>query len=183
MRSGLTAARIFADRLDNRVHLSYTLTMNTNLEIKVAARNLVNTLVNENVATIRAALAHFVGQKVILATGGFSAKFAKAIAVLNLPCTPAAHIWITSSGGYTVAAKFRVSVTDGSTFYAEETVYLFDIEHGTLKVCAGYDARKPLRTDFDAAQIRVARDVVKQKRSELQAAENALCFFGEHDNH
>lgn len=156
----------------------------TRLENKITARNKVNALARLLTPSIRTALAPFVGQKIILASGGFASKFAKAVGALALPSSTSAHCYISSGHGYSVTANFRVSVSnEAGTSYGEVTVYLFDLSNGVLVQNDAYLTHTDhLHTDFTAASILRAREEVKAARSALQAAESALCHFGEHDN-
>lgn len=157
----------------------------TKLETKIKARNLVNALAKTWAPDIRKALSPFVRQKIMLAGGGFSSKFCKAIAAIGLPSENWQHIYISSGRGHSVTAQFRVSVTnEAGTFYGEVTVYLFDLENGVLVQNDNYVAHTDhLRVDFTADAIKAAREHLKAARTAFQSAESALCYFGEHDNH
>lgn len=152
------------------------------IETKVSARNWVNRIAREYTAECRLALSPFVGQKILLASGGNSAKFTKACAALKLP----ALCYISTGHGYAVTANYRTAVTDDAgTFYAEATLYLFDINQAGVMVsnanylnhvdCDHY------RTDFTAADILAARAAVADAKTALHTAERALCSFGEND--
>lgn len=158
--------------------------MNNRLENKIKSRNLVNALARTWAPTIRAAFAPFEGQKIILATGGFSAKFQKAIAALGLPSVNWQQCYISSGHGYSLTANFRTMVSnEAGTSYGEVTVYLFDLNNGVMVENAAYTSHiYSLRTDFDAAGILAARAAVKSARAALSTAESALAGFGEYDN-
>lgn len=158
--------------------------MNNRLENKIKSRNLVNALARTWAPTIRAAFAPFVGQKIVLATGGFSAKFLKAVTALGLPSENWQHCYISSGHGYSLTANFRVMVSnEASTSYGEVTVYLFDLSDGVVVRNDNYATHADaLRVDFTSAGIIAARDAVKRARTVLSGAESALAGFGEYDN-
>ena len=152
------------------------------IETKVAARNEVNTIARAYTAKCRLALAPFIGKKILLSSGGNSAKFTAAAGALNLPIS----CYISTGHGYSVTANFRVAKTsDAGTFYAEATLYLFDIDRaGVMVANPAYDSHVDAdhyRTDFDAESIVYARGAVAAARAALQIAERNLCSFGEND--
>lgn len=154
----------------------------TPLETKVAARNKVNAIALAYTAKCRLALAPLVGQQIILASGQNSAKFRKIHDSLVLPDA----CQISTGRGYSVTANFKVcKTTEAGTFYAEATLYLYDIENGVMTANDAYlnhiDSDH-YRTNFSAKEIVLAREDVTAARKFLQAAEGALYGFGEHDN-
>lgn len=155
----------------------------TKLETKVAARNEVNTIARALTAKWRLALAPLVGQKILLGYGGNSAKFNKVCGAIEKPI----NCYISTGHGYSVTANFRVAkTTDAGTFYAEATLYLFDIDRAGVMVqndaYLNHVDSEHYRTDFNASEIFHARTTVAAARAVFQDAERALCSFGEHDN-
>lgn len=152
----------------------------TKLETRVAARNSVNAIARAYTAKVRLALAPLVGQKILLASGGNSAKFCKAV-----PSLPV-HCYVSTGHGYSVNAVYRVAKTsDAGTFYAEASLCLFDIDPSGVMVqndnyLSHVDADH-YRTDFDAESITYARGAVAAARAALHIAERNLCSFGEND--
>lgn len=153
------------------------------LENKITARNRVNAAAKLYAPKIREALFSFVGQKIILASGGFAHRFAKAVAALGLPSDSRTHIYISSGAGYALTVNIRVTVIDDGCAYGEVTVYLFDLKNGVLVQNDHYATHADaLRVDYTAAGIVAARERVKWARTVLQEAEMALSGFGEYDN-
>lgn len=150
------------------------------IETKVAARNEVNTLARALTAKCRLALNPLVGQKILLSSGGNSAKFSKAAHSIALPSS----CYISTGHGYAVTANFRVAKTsEAGTFYAEATLYLFDINQAGVMVQndAYLNHIDSYRTDYTPNAIMDARAAVAVARKALQNAENDLCYFGEND--
>lgn len=152
------------------------------LETKVAARNEVNAIARTFTAKCRLALAPLVGQKILLSSGLNSAKFSKAAVSVGLPD----FCYFSTGHGYSVTANFRVAKTsDAGTFYAEATLYLYDINQSGVMVAnnayLNHIDSEHYRTDFSAAKIVEARKTVEAARAVFQSAERALCSFGEND--
>ena len=159
---------------------------NTALEAKVAARNQVNALANQLSPSILEALKPFIGTKCFNLGAAMSQKLRKALP--ELPNTVEASAYYTTGHGYSLAVVFKTSTMYPGRFgdhcvasYAEETVYLVDIE---LKSMARklYDF-EPRRTDYTANEVLAARAELKTAKDAVSRAQSKLYHFGEHDNH
>jgi hypothetical protein len=159
---------------------------NTRLQAKVEARNLANAAALEYGPRIIAALAPFLGQSVLLQTGGKTAKLQKALDALNLPdsCPVNGQLQvIIRAERYWFRAEFRTCVGhDKGCVYETQTVNLGDIDGKTLTKLAEPPTSAYCRTNYSAEEIAAARAAVKSVRDELHQAERRLCGFGEHDN-
>ena len=165
-------------------------TYKTPLAAKVAARNIVNKTARDMLPAMLAALAPFVGQKVVLATGQLSAKVKAALPQSDhVPGsgygTP--QWWYDSGAGYTLRATVKVccgSEAKGYTsgHYAEQDISLGELDKhsGTLvKLCDGH----VFPSDFTEAGVIVARTALRIAQKALDDARGLeIHHFGEHDN-
>lgn len=145
----------------------------SNLHAKVAARNSANAQARQFAPSFLAALAPFVGTKIKLATGEFSAKFKAAM-------PSAGEYWNRSD--YSLSRVFKTCENGArGCYYAEATVYFGTIDGGVLTELSPFNP-DDFRVNYNAEEIAAARLDVRAKREALQRAESALCLFGEHDN-
>jgi hypothetical protein len=150
------------------------------LRAKITARNRVNAEAMRLAPLVQAAVTPLIGQKVQLANGEKSAKLKAAIAPFSYASL---NIQVWFSVTYSLQMHVKTSEQpEGSygCFYQEETVFLGDLNNGTLSKL--YDLPK-LRMDYTFDEITAARASVKQAREALRLEESKLVNFGEHDNH
>ena len=153
----------------------------TNLQAKVAARNLAHVRLRSDAQALFAICRSFVGTKIRKVNGEWTQAFRDAVAPYLKQGT--GDHWLSSN--YSLARVFKTCEQGPrSCYYAEATLYIGEIEGQTLvnvKYADTFNA-ETFRTDFTAEAVTAARAEVRRARSELQVAESALANFGEHDN-
>lgn len=160
---------------------------NTALEAKVGARNQVNALAIQLSPAIFEALKPFVGVKCFNQGNAISEKLRKALPVL--PNTVEASAYYTTGHGYSLTVVFKTSTMYPDrtgqhclASYAEETVYLADIDQRGLTISKLYE-QATRRTDYSADEVKAARAELKLAKDAVSRAQSKLYNFGEHDNH
>lgn len=157
---------------------------NTALEAKIGARNNVNRLANELSPAIFEALKPFVGTKCFNQGTAISQKLRNALP--TLPNTVEASAYYSTGHGYSLVVVFKTSTMYPDrtgehcvASYAEETVYLADIDGLTIKSLYDFTQR---RTNYTADEVKAARAELKAAQSAVSTAQSKLYNFGEHDN-
>lgn len=164
---------------------------NTTLEAKIAARNKVNALALEMAPKMIAALAPFVGKKIINQGGGLAAKVRACLP--DDPCTPSVSWWY-SANNYSVSVNFKVCEHSKGTRYGKEwngeicqgCIGNYMETHITLAVVDGNNLERlgpepHLRTDYTGEAIQAARVALRAAQSALDDARSNLSGFGEYD--
>lgn len=156
----------------------------TALEAKVGARNEANEMANRLSGAIFEALKPFVGTKAFNQGTAISQKLRKCLP--ELPNTVEASAHYSTGHGYSLVVVWKTSTmypdrtgNHCCACYAEETVYLADIDGLTMKKL--YDFQ-PRRTNYTAAEVIAARAELKLAKDAVSVAQSKLYHFGEHDN-
>ena len=160
---------------------------NTALEAKVAARNAVNALANQLSPAIFDALRPLVGVKCFNQGQTISEKLRKVLPPLHNEVKASACY--TTGHGYSLSVMFKTSTMYPDRIcgehccasYAEETVYLADIDRQGLTIAKLYD-QFTRRTDYTVDEVKQARADLKAAQSLVSQAQSRLNHFGEHDN-
>ena len=149
------------------------------LAAKVAAFNSAHKEANRLVPLVLAALAPFVGQKVMKATGGMMQKVKEALP--EMPNTVPLSIWLRDSHGYSLILNVKACQSYGDHFctYAEACPYVAELKDGILSKL--YDFT-PYRTDFTAGEVLEKRETLAKAKQAARDAESALYPFGEYEN-
>ena len=151
----------------------------SNLAAKVAARNNVHARLRGNAQGLFAAIRPFVGKKIKTTNGDFTQAFRNAVNSF----VSGADFWLSST--YSLARVFKVSENGPrSSFYAEATLYIGEIDGQTLANVAyaeKFDG-EAFRIDYNVEAVLKAREEVRAAREALNVAERGLAHFGEHDN-
>jgi hypothetical protein len=157
----------------------------TALEAKVGARNEANAMANRLSGAIFDAIRPFVGTKAFIQGTAISQKLRKVLP--ELPNTVEASAHYSTGHGYSFVVSFKTSTMYPDrtgehclASYAEETVYLADIDGFTMKRL--YDFT-PRRTDYTADEVKAARAELKLAKDAVSVAQNKIYHFGEHDAH
>lgn len=153
------------------------------LSAKVAARNNANRIAWELAPKLFEVLAPFVGQKVILATGGKSAKLKAALAAFCQSTVPVS-IWIDQGHGYSLVLRVKTCESGPrSCAYMEASIYLGELNCGVLTKLFEMPEARHYRTDYTPEEVRALREDWKAKRDAASAARSLweVPEFGEHD--
>jgi len=148
---------------------------------KVAAKNKCHTLANALTVELLAAMAPFVGKKVIKTDGSLLESVSKIVSpILDKYRTMGARVWKHSSS-YSLA--FGVSADAmieglGSTTNAECVVYIGKMDIQTMAALENACARP---TDYSAEKVHNARIELAKAKAVVNRIENDLCGFGEWD--
>lgn len=131
----------------------------TKLRLKIKAQNELAKNLNQIVPRLLAAIAPFVGEKIVLASGEFSKKFKTAVSGI---CghTPAVMSYLSKSN-YSVRVVVRASTWENDdNASAEDSYTICELENGAIKKIT---TMEPLKDDWDF-------DFVQGKRAEAEAA-------------
>ena len=156
----------------------------TPLAAKVAAKNHLNSLFMEAQAKLIPALAPFVGQKIHLATGGFAAKFKKAIDPLLDFKGPGIQYAYLRTSIYSLMLEAKVCHSSPGRncdhgVYMDGSIYIGEIDGLIL---TKIHPPVTLGTDYNEQEIVQARKNITAAREELRRWEGAIVGFGEWDN-
>ncbi len=150
------------------------------LAAKVAAVNRANTEANRLFPILAAALAPFVGQKVLRADNTLTEKVRKVIAPLYPAQTPGLQVFADTGGGYSLRVNvktFESVAGGGGCSYHETGLHLGSISGGILAPWNG-STQEARRTDYSAAEVARLREVAETAREAARQAENACFPFG-----
>jgi hypothetical protein len=155
------------------------------LLIKVEAVNACHAESNRLFPILIAAFAPFVGEKIMLAAGGFTKKFKESWP--ELPNTPKLSVYISNSGGYNVIANIKTCYTapnenprySDHCYYHPHSLYLAETTNGVLTKL--YEKQDGLRTDYTADEVCRLRKDWEEKKRLADAAHSRLLHFGEYD--
>ncbi len=127
---------------------------------KVRGQNAINAFFNKNVPLILARFKPFVGEKVVLASGGFANKFRQALAEIQAEIgTPAGFRWhIYSSHGYSLwieGDKCEDVPGECGCHYQKQSYCLGNLENGMIlkELYDSADRLPNFKTDFTVAGI------------------------------
>lgn len=167
------------------------MSLRTDLEAQVAARNLANAEANRLAPIVREACRPFIGKKIRKADGSRTKAFSEAINAA-LPewkadgyATPA--IWVSTARGLRVYLEVKTCVSTNSTgpgiaHYAEASLAIGTIENGILVSIVGTtETGEPLRTNYTAEGVKAARAAVDEAEQALRDAQSALAPFNRYD--
>jgi len=148
------------------------------LTAKIEATNAANAALNEFAPKVIEALKPFVGQKILVASGGFTAKVAKV-----LPALPNSHnlmLWISVSR-YSICLYSKANRPNSgfSVVYAERGGFVAEIDGANLTKVLEF---QPVKADYKKDDILAAREQVKKAKALLSHTENGLAGFGEYDS-
>ncbi len=145
----------------------------TALAARVAAFNRANAEINRLAPLYRAAVAPFIGRKVITAAGEYTAAIRKVF-----PAHPSVNVYSPHKGCFTV--KVCEAYGDHSCVYAEPYFYAFTVAHdGTAEALT--HPFEPLETAFTVDGVTAARKAAEDARKAARQAENACGPFGLYD--
>lgn len=146
----------------------------TALAARVAAFNRAHAEVNRLAPLYRAAVAPFIGRKVITAAGDYTAAIRKVFPAAD----PSVQVYSPHKGCFVV--KTCEPYGDHTCVYAESYFYAFTVAHdGTAEPLA--HPFEPLRTDYTVDSVTAARKAAEAAREAARQAENACGPFGMYD--
>lgn len=162
------------------------------LDAKVAARNRVSRLAKAQHPAMLAALAPFVGKKILNQGATLCAKVRAELPKDNCAGQGAsADQWFYTVSTYNLRVQFQVQECAKKKLEwhsenwprAEASVHLAEITNGVLlkladpATCLGH-----LREDYSAVGVLAARERLNAAQKALDAAKDELHGFGEYDN-
>jgi len=169
--------------------------MKTQLEVNVAARNLVNQVANEAEPMLRDAFANFVGKKVKLKDGGMTKEAAQALKKVSdyfqAKVENLSGIWLSPFKN-DLAFEVKVYVRGDGGFNANskyESVYVVigrtPPEPGVFtggQVLTGLTetVKTDRRTTYSVGEVQAARLKVQEIQAALRLAQDELKGFGEY---
>ena len=169
--------------------------MKTQLEVNVAARNLVNQVANEAEPMLREVFANFVGKKVRLKDGGLTKEAAQAVKkvsdYLQEKYEGFSGMW-KAPFNYDLGFEVKVYVRGEGEFNAPmkyESVHVMigrtPGEPGTFQggqVLTGLNeaVKTDRRMTYTVGEIQAARLKVQEAQAALRLAKDALKGFGEY---
>lgn len=152
---------------------------------KVRGQNEINAFFNKNVPLILARLKPFVGQKVILAAGGFTVKFREALAAIQAEIgTPKGFRWnIYSSHGYSLWLEGDKTVDvpgECGCHYMKQSYCLGNIENGCIlkELYDGADRLPNFKTDFTVEGILATLKEADELETKVRALRFSVEPFG-----
>lgn len=136
--------------------------------IQVRAHNEAAKTLAERIPAVLETLKAFEGEKIKLKTGGFSAKFRKAIEALSL--TNDHHLLERFDGSYSNTLYFAVKVNKpvpggGGVVYEELTAWVGDMENGVLTALGNPETP---RSDYDFDQMLAAQDRIDELKQRIE---------------
>lgn len=142
------------------------------LEAKVKAVNTANAEAIRLQSILKAAIAPFVGQKVIVGEGNLSAKLDKVLQPLLPGSFKGPQVWrYRSNYTLTYVVKTCESIKDGSCLYHETYFDIGELDGAILK--SVLERKLECRTDYTVKEIqdkRAAADAAEKKSSEAKSA-------------
>ncbi len=151
----------------------------SHLAARVAAVNRANAEANRLFPILAAAIAPFLGKKVVTAQGDRTQAFRKALDPLcELSGAQFPQAFVSVLGGYTVTLEVRTreSYGDHSCTYHDTAIYLGALRDGVL--IERQNSFEPLRTDYSADEVARLRIAAEQARDTAREAESACNPFG-----
>lgn len=159
------------------------------LAAKVAAWNECHSFIREHAPQAFNLVLAFMGEKIILAGGGFTKKFKDAIPDTFQRNDLQGRVYLRSTQynlilEISIDGHFQKGTCPGgytSSHRAERSVYLADLQHGhTISKQLPFNAAD-WRVDYTEESVVLARHAVEKAENALSDANSALAPFGKWD--